>query len=177
MAKGSVGVKPSEQVELYQSGRRSASTYLAAKPKMTKEELRKKIENMRARDAEMVSGIFKNYESPGGTLSFRIKLYPDDPFDAYELRDGERYSIPRGVARHINNGCYFKKYQHAVRPDGRRDDMIQAFHDGRLDAKNMQFARKEHRFAFNPLDYMTDDDLDMLQTPRGKELIEVAHNI
>ena len=65
----------------------------------------------------MVTGIFKNLENPatdggGGSVVFSYKYYPGDENKIYELFDGERYTLPRGVARHLNNNCYYKEYQH-----------------------------------------------------------------
>src|SRR5690606_36625164 len=81
-------------------------------PKRTKEEVARWIAQMRERDSEMVAGIFQNKENPGGSVSFSFKLYPGDDFVQYEFLDGERYLIPRGVARHLNNDCYTMEYKH-----------------------------------------------------------------
>ena len=172
MARGTIH---KEQEQQYNTARRAASSALAAKPKMTTDDLVKESERKKARDLELVSGLFINYESPGGRLEFRYQPpYKGVPFDAWSFQDGERYTIPRMIARHINTGCYYKKYKNVTRPDGTRDEMINAFHNGRLDAKNMQYAQKQHRFAFNPLDYMMDDDLDIMP---AKPIIEASMSI
>lgn len=141
--------------------------------KLTREELAKQLERMRDRDAEIVTGVFQNLENPAGNggrgaVMFGYKAYKNDPFIMYELCDGERYAIPRGVARHLNNNCFYREYQHLpgeFGTQGIRGGMA----DGRLKAQNMQMSRKVHRYAFRSLEYM-DDDTDMIQT----NIIEVT---
>jgi hypothetical protein len=140
--------------------------------KMTREQMAKHIENMRARDSELVSGIFKNLENPAsgssrGSVAFAYKLYPGDQ-EFYELTDGERYTLPRGVARHLNVNCFYREYQHLPGEFG-QTGMRGAAPDGRLHTTNMQMSRKVHRFAFHSLEYM-DDDGDMTPT----NLVEVT---
>lgn len=136
--------------------------------KMSKAELARYNQKLYERDAEEVNGIFKNLETPGGTLCFMYKVHPDDDFKSYELKDGERYRIPRGVARHLNNQCYYKEYKPLTGQHG-ETAMRAAWNDGRLRAEKMQTARKIHRFAFHNLEFM-DDDLDM----NPVDLVEVT---
>jgi len=144
---------------------RPATAAQARAPKITKEELARQIKKMRDRDAEMVTGIFKNLENPAtnggrGSVLFNYKMYPGDEFQAYELWDGERYTIPRGVARHLNNNCFYREYQHLPGEQGIQG-VRQGFNaDGRLQSQNMQLSKKVHRYAFHSLEYM-DDDVDM----------------
>lgn len=136
--------------------------------KMTKVDVAKQIPNWRSRDAELVTGIFKNLETRGGSVTFNYKAYPGDDFRTYHLMDGERYSIPRGVARHLNNNCFYKEYKHLKGEFG--DTGVRgAFNDGRLKAENMQMAQKVHRYAFHSMEFM-DDDIDMKQS----DLVEVT---
>jgi len=133
--------------------------------KITREELAKKIENMRAKDAELVTGIFKNLENPAtaggrGSVMFGYHAYPNDDFVMYELWDGEKYTLPRGVARHLNNNCYFKEYQQLPGELG-QSGVREAIPDGKLNRNSMQMAKKIHRFAFHSLEYM-DDDPEMI---------------
>lgn len=144
--------------------------------KLTREELAKKIKRMRDRDAELVVGIFKNLENPAvggsrGSVLFGYKAYHNDPYEMYELVDGERYQLPRGVARHLNNNCYYKEYEHMkgeFGSTGVRQGSAGAA-DGRLKGQQLQMSRKIHRYAFHSLEYM-DDDADMM--PSG--LVEVT---
>jgi hypothetical protein len=152
---------------------RKANVENTPKKKMSEAEAAKHISKMRERDAEMVSGIFKNLENPGvngakGSVSFGFKAYPGDDFVFYELWDNERYTIPRGVARHLNNNCYYKEYAHLPGESGIAG-VRGAQSDGRLQSVHMQAARKIHRYEFRSLEYM-DDDLEM----RPVDLVEVT---
>lgn len=143
--------------------------------KATKEEMRKQLENMRARDAELITGTFRNLENQAnagskGAIAFGVKLYPGDPFEFYELHDGERYSLPRGVVKHLKQGCFYKEYQQLTDELGQNTGMTTAMHDGRLKTKNMQAARKIHRFDFNTLDFNDEDISDLKRV----DLVEVT---
>lgn len=129
--------------------------------KISKEDFAKQIRKMRDRDAEKVTGIFKNLENPAnsgsrGSLVFSYKIYPGDPNEVYELLDGERYSLPRGVARHLNNNCYYREYNHLPGEFGQTGIRAGAA-DGRLQTTTIQTSRKVHRYAFHSLEYMDDD--------------------
>jgi hypothetical protein len=73
----------------------------------------------RDRDRELVKGIFKNYEQPGGYLAFSTKFYKEDPVEKWELYDEQVYSLPRCVVRHINTNMWYPIHAHAVDADGK----------------------------------------------------------
>ena len=154
---------------------KSATTaHQGALKKVTREELSKQIKKMRDRDAEMVTGIFKNLENPAtnggrGSVVFSYKYYPGDENTIYELCDGERYTLPRGVARHLNNNCFYREYQHLPGEKGISGVRGGVSADGRLQTNSFQMARKVHRYAFHSLEYM-DDDVDMYPS----NLVEVT---
>jgi len=142
--------------------------------KISREELAKQIRKMRDRDAEMVTGIFKNLENPAtnggrGSVIFSYKFYPGEQSEVYELYDGERYTLPRGVARHLNNNCFYKEYQHLPGEYGQTGIRGGVSSDGRLQTSTYQAAKKVHRYAFHSLEYM-DDDVDMYPS----NLVEVT---
>jgi len=133
--------------------------------KVTREDFSKQIKKMRDRDAELVTGIFKNLENPAtnggrGSVVFSYKFYPGEENTIYELCDGERYTIPRGVARHLNNNCFYREYQHLKGEFGTQGVRTAFAPDGRLRTNTAQIAKKVHRYAFHSLEYM-DDDIDM----------------
>lgn len=64
------------------------------------------------RDLEIVRGIFKNHEQAGGELKFSFKKYAGK-VETYHLYDGEVYSIPRMVAKHLNNQCAYPTFEFA----------------------------------------------------------------
>jgi len=153
---------------------RSATVSQSSPKKITREDFAKQIKKMRDRDAEMVTGIFKNLENPAtnggrGSVVFSYKYYPNDENAVYELWDGERYSLPRGVARHLNNNCYYKEYQHLQGEFGQQGIRTAQNADGRLQTNSLQMAKKVHRYAFHSLEYM-DDDADMYPS----NLVEVT---
>ena len=144
--------------------------------KMTREELDKQIRRMRDRDSEKITGIFRNLENRAGggsvgALVFSYKQYPGDPYEFYELRDGERYSLPRGLARHLSTGCFYREYENLSGEFGKESRGLRTGipTDGRLAPVNVHMFRKVHRFAFDSLEFM-DDDTDL----KPSNLLEVT---
>jgi len=94
---------------------------VGTKQKRSKEEL-KKAEEMREKardeDSRMVKGIFKNLEAPGGSLTFSYRKYKEDPHRTYTFQDGKDYTIPLGVAKHINQMTAVPERDYAKGPDG-----------------------------------------------------------
>lgn len=135
-------------------------------------EVAKMVERQREKDSELVTGRFKNFETPGGSVFFNIHLYPGDDFKAYELRDGEMYRLPRGVARHLNTNCFYREYRHLPGQAG-QEGLRSGPADGRPRAQDLQMSQKVHRYGFFSTEY-TDDDLDMQP---GKAIIEVTHSM
>lgn len=148
--------------------------------KLTKIELQKNLEAMRERDNELVTGIFRYIEHPRSVLRFRYKKYAGDEYKAYELWDGERYRLPRMVARHLNQNVHYIDYKHMPGQQGAlgiraastqdprgggslRSHSAGEFSDG-LMRNNiaLQCVTKVPRCEFRSLEFM-DDDLDLNQ--------------
>lgn len=72
----------------------------------------KNLRYMRDKDREMVKGIFRFYEVPGGSMSFSFKKYKEDQVETFSFQDGEVYTIPLGVAKHLNKNCNYPVYEH-----------------------------------------------------------------
>jgi hypothetical protein len=141
---------------------KSAAQSHQSSRKITKDELARQIKRMRERDEEIVTGVFKNLENPAtaggsGSVSFGFKKYEGDDYRFYEFMDGERYSIPRAVAHHLNNDCYYREYQHLQGERGEQGIRNAINPDGRMHANSMQASRKVHRYAFHSLEFMDDD--------------------
>lgn len=100
------------------------------------------LEIQKKKDAEMVRGMFKFYEVPGGSMSFSFRKYKEDPIKRYDMVDGQVYTIPRAVAKHLNNGCWYPEYDHIKGEDARTMYAI----------KN-----KVHRCGFQSLEFMDED--------------------
>ena len=127
---------------------------------MTREQAAKLIKKMRDRDREMVTGIFKNNETPSGkyagVVKFSYKIYPGDPIEVYELEDGERCTIPRGVARHLAQNCFY--YRHKPLEGGQ--GVMQALPGDSTDSREQNqyvAAEKVYRYSFHSLDFMDED--------------------
>lgn len=91
--------------------------------KLTKEQ-RKAAEDKRLKerdeDSKMVTGIFENEEVPGGDVTFTYRKYKEDPYKTYTFVDGHEYTIPLGVAKHINNQTQEKRHKYLVDKNGRK---------------------------------------------------------
>lgn len=105
---------------------------------------KKKIELQRAKDKEKVRGRFRFHEVPGGILEFVYKAYKGDPVLEYkvslgtELRDGEVYELPLGVARHLNSSGRIPENMHALDANGKN---------------TVKLKRMVARYGFEPLDF------------------------
>ena len=91
------------------------------KKKLTKEELidaeDKRLEE-RDNLSKMVTGIFKNIEAPGGDLTFSYRRYKEDPIRTYSFLDGQKYTIPLHLAKHINNQTAVPERDYVKNADG-----------------------------------------------------------
>lgn len=103
---------------------------------------------LRDKDREIVKGIFRFHEVPGGSMSFVIKIWKEDPLERYDLVDGQVYSIPLGVARHLNKNCWYPVHTHALDENGK---------------PTMKIGQKVRRCSFQSLEFIDIEDL----TPEG----------
>ena len=113
---------------------------------ITKEEVKKKpsLRYQRDKDREKVKGIFKFYECPGSELSFCYKAYKEDQVEKYTLVDGKIYTIPLGVAKHLNkNGCY----------------PIHSYLKDENGNVSMKVGQKVRRFGFQSLEFVDVEEL------------------
>ena len=105
----------------------------------TRDEMAKKLKIARDKDREMVKGVFKYYEVPGGMVGFCIKIYDEDPLEKYELYDGQVYTIPLGVAKHLNNNTWYPVHEYGRNEDG---------------SPLQRIGQKIRRMAFQSLEFM-----------------------
>lgn len=115
-------------------------------------ENKKKVEAMRAKDKEVVKGIFRFYEMPNGQLEFVHRAYPGDPVEKYTMVDGQIYSVPLGVAKHLNKNGWYPEYKHIQDPDGKNMQLATGTNRGQY------VAKKIRRFGFQGLDFVDMDD-------------------
>jgi hypothetical protein len=112
------------------------------------------LKYMRDKDREMVKGIFRFHEVPGGSMSFVYKAYKEDQVERFDLVDGEIYTIPLGVAKHLNHNCWYPVHQYAVDEAGK---------------PVMKIGQKVRRCSFQSLEFVDIDDL----TPVGQSIVTV----
>lgn len=100
------------------------------------------LEMQKKKDAEMVRGVFKFYEVPGGTMSFCFRKYKEDGIKRYDMVDGHVYTVPRSVAKHLANDCWYPEYDHIKGEDARSTYAVK---------------KKIHRCGFQSLEFMDED--------------------
>lgn len=135
-------------------------TYTRRSVEIDKEESDKKrkklsLEEQRVKDRETVRGVFRFYEVPGGIMEFVIKLYKGDPVERFNLIDGQVYTLPLGVAKHLNKNGAYPVHSYAVDESGK---------------SVMKVGQKVRRFGFQSLEFLDIEDLE-----EGKSLITVEY--
>ena len=114
------------------------------------------LKYQRDKDREMVKGIFKFYEVPGGSMSFVFKVYKEDPVERFDFVDGQVYSIPLGVAKHLNKNGWYPVHVHSLDESGKQ---------------SIRVGQKVRRFGFQSLEFVDIDDLSF----GDKQIITVEH--
>jgi len=76
------------------------------------------LRRMWREERQMVKGVFRMHEPPGGNCKLSYRKYKWDPVQTYFLEDGREYEIPLGLARHLNSKCAYPVHQHILGPDG-----------------------------------------------------------
>lgn len=99
---------------------------------------------LRDKDREVVRGKFIFHEVPGGMMSFVFKKWKEDPVERFDLIDGEIYSLPLGVAVHLNKNCFIPIHTHAVDENGK---------------PAMKIGQKVRRCSFQSLEFVDIEDL------------------
>lgn len=97
----------------------------------------------RERDHQMVKGIFKNLEMPGGSLKFPFRRYKEDGVKWYDFKHDQEYEIPFMVYEHLNKGCFNVRDQ--LPTSGSATGVLLFDANGNRIAQN---TKPEHRFAF-----------------------------
>jgi len=127
-----------------------------AEQKTIKDTPKQNIKYQRDKDREMVKGIFKFYEVPGGSMSFVFKVYKEDPVERFDFVDGNVYTIPLGVAKHLNKNGWYPVHTHALDENGK---------------PTMRVGQKVRRFGFQSLEFVDIEDLSI----GDKQIITVEH--
>ena len=117
-----------------------------------KETAKINLEFQRKKDREMVRGIFRFHEVPGGRMEFNFKKYKGDPLEKFTMNDGEVYTIPLGVAKHLNTNCWYPSYNFKNDEQGR---------------PAVSIAEKIRRCSFQSLEFV---DIEGLENNPGSIL-------
>lgn len=104
----------------------------------TRDEIQKKLKIEREKDRQMVKGVFKYYEVPNGVMEFSFKKYAGDPVEKFTMYDGQVYTIPLGVAKHLNSRFY--PIHHYIKDE--KGNNVQSI------------GQKIYRMAFQSLEFM-----------------------
>lgn len=121
-------------------------------PTVKKETKKPNYKYMRDKDRQMVKGIFRFHECPGGVMSFVFKYWKEDPVERYDMVDGQIYSVPLGVAKHLNNNCWYPEYSF-IKGDGKT---VAAYSP---DGQVMKVSRKVKRCSFQSLEFIDLEDI------------------
>lgn len=108
----------------------------------------------RDKDHEMVRGIFRFYEVPGGSMNFVYKAHKGDEVERYDMVDGHIYTIPLGVAKHLNKNLWYPVHGYMMDENG---------------GHSMKVNQRVRRCGFQSLEFIDIEDL----TPTGQPLITV----
>lgn len=117
-----------------------------------KEATKVNLEFQRKKDREMVRGIFRFHEVPGGHMEFMFKKYKKDPLEKFSMTDGEVYTVPLGVAKHLNTNCWYPSYTFKSDEAGR---------------PTVSISEKIRRCSFQSLEFI---DIDGLENNPGSAL-------
>jgi hypothetical protein len=117
------------------------------------------LQYMREKDREPVRGKFLFHEVPGGTMRFVYKAYKGDQVEHYTMIDGEVYTIPLGVARHLNKNCWYPIHAYALDDKG---------------SPTQKVGRKVRRCSFQSLEFVDIDDVSPVGTPAA-DLITIEN--
>lgn len=117
---------------------------------------KKNLKYQRDKDRELVKGIFRFHEVPGGTMQFTYCAYKEDPVENFSLTDGQVYTLPLGVARHLNKNCWYPQYDYM-----KGEDIVSGYNPrgGYQGSVGMRISKKVRRCSFQSLEFMDADDL------------------
>lgn len=138
----------------------SANKNLTKKQQQKVPPSKKERDDEYAKDHEVVRGVFRFHEVPGGRMTFVYKKHKGDEVMKFDMYDGQIYSVPRMVAKHLNKNCWYPIHTYEM------DEF------GKFTNKYL-IQKKVRRCSFQSLEFIDDDDI----TPVGEATIYTAHNI
>jgi hypothetical protein len=105
---------------------------------------KKNLRYLRDKDREKVRGIFRFYEVPGGTMSFVFRAYKEDDVERYDFVDGQIYTVPLGVAKHLNKNCWYPVHRHHQDEMGKVSSLV---------------GKKVRRVGFQSLEFIDPEEI------------------
>ena len=131
-------------------------------PKVDKIAAAKSLSKQQEKDREPVRGRFRFFEVQGGTMSFSYRCYKGEDVVRYDLVDGEIYTIPYGVARHLNKNCWYPEYGYInpSNPNDRTQMGVNPYAN-----QGMRTARKIQRMGFESLEFVDLEDVAPMASP------------
>lgn len=164
-----------------ESGVISTASVDRDKPRMNKQQVKDFAERAAAYDSEMITGIFRNLQHPGGGTRFFHRTYATEQKTTYEFFDGKVYRIPRGIYRFLLNQAYVPQYNYLEGADKvMGTPEIHKVASGRtqqpgngLYERNVGFIEqgaRRHRFSFSPLEFGLNEDINKVFDPQEQRM-------
>src|ERR1700691_4362272 len=122
--------------------------------KVDKKKLAANLEFERKRMRKPVTGIFNYHEVQGGCISFNYKEFKGDPIEKYTMSDGVTYTVPMGVARHLNRSGSYPRYGYV-----KIDSEIANASPRDGDNLEQRVVQKVRRYSFSPLSFVDIDEM------------------
>ncbi len=98
-------------------------------------ESQKQLEKDYLEDQKMVKGVFNFKEVPGGRMGFVYKKYKQEQVKKYDMIDGQVYTIPLGVAKHLNRNGWYPVHEYKMDEN---------------DKSVVRVGQRVNRFGFQP---------------------------
>ena len=125
-------------------------------PAVVKRDIDAELRKAWEKDKTPVRGMFKFHECPGGVFEFSYRKYKWDDVrtffqkDGTALVDGEVYTLPLGIAKHLNKNCWYPVHKYLEDEEGK---------------KSIQVGKKVQRVSFQSLEFTDMNDQDLQPTP------------
>ncbi len=117
-----------------------------------------KWEEQRLKDRKPVKGVFRFNEVSGGTLKFSYRKYKGDPVEKFTMKDGEVYTVPLGVAKHLRKSGWYPVHLYEVNETG---------------VPSKAIGQKVHRYNFEPLEFVNDEEFNNPHANKDKDIVTV----
>lgn len=110
---------------------------------LSAEEKKAYIQHLKEKDCEPVTGVFRCFEPLGGSLTMVGMAYPGEDPVKYEFTDGQPQTVPRYIARRLENefqgcGTWYPTNRYLLDDAGK---------------PLVNVGKKNRRFGFSSLDF------------------------